>query len=253
MSKKLFMSTTSSVVTSVEQHTRDTIILTIRPEGEWREVRACFYLLVRVEEGAISRPYTPLSQLTATGEIELLVKIYPQDAGRDMLTPKLQGIRKGDTLFLSSPTQKVDVGELLANEHRTIFMIAGGTGVMPMVQLMEAAIREGTDKKYVLIFCNKTEEDILLRDRIEGYKKKMDLSVCYFIDKKGREEGCGGVMGKGYVEAVMKEEGVDVKDTFFLICGTPGFVSHVSGSKALKEHGGILRDIGARRESCFKF
>ncbi len=50
-------------------------------------------------------------------------------------------------------------------------MIAGGTGITPMLQIIDALVRErGTRIEVSLLFCNQTEEDILLRDHIENCK-----------------------------------------------------------------------------------
>ncbi len=50
-------------------------------------------------------------------------------------------------------------------------MIAGGTGITPMLQIINALVRERMAGIEVsLLFCNKTEEDILLRDHIESCK-----------------------------------------------------------------------------------
>lgn len=46
-------------------------------------------------------------------------------------------------------------------------MMAGGTGITPMLQVITAILREGTKIEMSLIFANKTEDDILLRTTID--------------------------------------------------------------------------------------
>ncbi|CAN0296973.1 unnamed protein product, partial [Laminaria digitata] len=47
-------------------------------------------------------------------------------------------------------------------------MIAGGTGITPMLQIIAAVMREGARLEMSLIFANKSEDDILLRNMIES-------------------------------------------------------------------------------------
>lgn len=55
---------------------------------------------------------------------------------------------------------------------RKLGMMAGGTGITPMLQIISAVMREagGMGRSTIemsLIFANKSEDDILLRDMIE--------------------------------------------------------------------------------------
>merc|ERR1712060_864347 len=81
----------------------------------------------------------------------------------------------GDEIELSGP---VGVDEYLGKgtfklPGRTITvkhvgMMAGGTGLTPMLQVVQAAIRDPKDTcKFSLIYANKTEDDILVRDLLE--------------------------------------------------------------------------------------
>lgn len=62
--------------------------------------------------------------------------------------------------------------EFLSNfcvwQVRKLGMMAGGTGITPMLQIISAIMREGSaDLEMTLIFANKSEDDILLRNMIE--------------------------------------------------------------------------------------
>jgi len=47
-------------------------------------------------------------------------------------------------------------------------MIAGGTGITPMVQIIRAALKNPFDRTVIhLIYANVNEEDILLKDELE--------------------------------------------------------------------------------------
>jgi NAD(P)H-flavin reductase len=50
-------------------------------------------------------------------------------------------------------------------------MIAGGSGITPMLQIARDVFKNSSENtKISLLFANKSEEDILLRDEIEKMK-----------------------------------------------------------------------------------
>jgi cytochrome-b5 reductase len=82
-------------------------------------------------------------------------------------------------------------------------MIAGGTGITPMLQIIRAIVRgrpDGDVTKVDLIFANVTAQDILLKEDLDALAKEdADIRVHYVLDKP--PEGWTG--GVGYVTADM--------------------------------------------------
>ena len=68
-------------------------------------------------------------------------------------------------------------------------MIAGGTGITPMFQLIKDICSHKEDKtKMSLVFCNKTEDDILLRKELDTFasENSEDFNVCYTVTQSDR-------------------------------------------------------------------
>jgi len=79
-------------------------------------------------------------------------------------------LKVGDTLEFKGPFQKF---EYKPNMKKYIGMIAGGSGITPMLQVIEKILANGRDNTEVrLIFANKTPEDVLLKDRLDGERKR---------------------------------------------------------------------------------
>lgn len=70
-------------------------------------------------------------------------------------------------------------------------MIAGGTGITPMLQIISAVIREGGRLEMSLIFANKSEDDILLRNMIESLVRHEMTSYVDGIMEKEGDKKCG--------------------------------------------------------------
>ena len=69
-------------------------------------------------------------------------------------------------------------------------MIAGGSGITPMYQILEQALKDKANKtKFTLIFANVTPKDILLKEEFDDLQKKHPetLKVVYTVDKPDAE------------------------------------------------------------------
>ena len=102
-------------------------------------------------------------------------------------------------------------------------MIAGGSGITPMLQISRAILDNGDKVKMNLLFANQTEADILCREEIESDVAKYGadkFSADYTLDrppKAGWSHFCGFIT-KEMIEKTMPPPG---KRTQILICGPP--------------------------------
>lgn len=117
------------------------------------------------------------------------------------------------------------------NMVREIGMLAGGTGITPMLQIIRAIMKNPQDKTRVtLIYANVTTDDILLKEDLENlasqYPEKLRL---HLVVEKPLETWRGGV---GFITESMIREycPAPAKDIRVLICGPPPMVS------AMKKH-----------------
>lgn len=148
------------------------------------------HILVRatVDGKSVTRAYTPVPSCPA-------IKIHdhnPYDDQATLTTPTLSNSDDGygyfDLIVKTFPTGNVTrhiaslplgssisvlgpVGNFLytPNLVSTLNMIAGGTGIAPMYQLMCAIAKNPADRTKVnLIYANNTEDEILLRREIDA-------------------------------------------------------------------------------------
>lgn len=171
----------------------------------------------------VVRSYTPISSDNDSGYFDLLVKAYPQGNISKYLTT----LEVGDNMKVRGPKGAF---VYTPNMCRRIGMIAGGTGVTPMLQVVKAIIRNrprngGNDTTQVdLIFANVNPEDILLKDELERLAKEDDGFRIYYVLNNPPSGWTGGV---GFVTADMIKERLPApaSDIKILICGPPPMVS----------------------------
>lgn len=140
----------------------------------------------------ITRAYTPISSDDDAGFFELLIKVY--ENGK--MTQHLKSLEIGQTISIQGPVGKLEYvrgvmknsgakeGETKDRKVRHLGMIAGGTGITPMLQIIREIVKnQKTDKTQVsLIFANVTEADILLREELERLSSS-NFKVYFTLDR----------------------------------------------------------------------
>ncbi|KAL1988023.1 hypothetical protein VTN96DRAFT_1547 [Rasamsonia emersonii] len=201
---------------------------------------------------AIIRPYTPISDEDQPGYLDLVVKRYPTGP----MSEYLHNLKVGDSVDFKGPVPKY---QWEPNKHNHIALLAGGTGITPMYQLIRAIFKNPEDKtKVTLVYGNVTEDDILLRKELDELENTYPrrFKVFYLLDKPPK----GWTGGKGYITKELlktvlpepKEENIKV-----FVCGPPGMYQAISGPKVSpKDQGeltGILKELGYSKDQVYKF
>lgn len=138
----------------------------------------CTPFSATVGDKPVARPYTPIDA-DERGVLNLLVKSYPNGN----LSKKFAELKVGDTMEIKGPSPKY---KYEPNTIREAYLIAGGTGITPMLQMAEGILDNPADKTNVqLVFGNVEEKDILLREKLDGLAKKYPnrFNVKYILDK----------------------------------------------------------------------
>ncbi|ORE11234.1 ferredoxin reductase-like protein [Rhizopus microsporus var. microsporus] len=217
-------------------------------------VASCVLARYQAEgEEPVVRPYTPISSADTVGFLEFVIKKY--DTGK--LTPILDSMKPGDTLEFKGPLPKYNWEK---DQKTNVGLIAGGSGITPMVQIIRRVLDEKpTDKKtkITLIFANVNENDILLKDELDQIAKEHPdkVKIIYALDNP--PEGWAGLKGYVTADAIKKYmPNPEDKDSIIMVCGPPPMVASLAGpKKGMKqgELGGILKELGYAQENVFKF
>ncbi|XP_024535904.1 NADH-cytochrome b5 reductase-like protein [Selaginella moellendorffii] len=189
----------------------------------------------------IIRPYTPISDPYVRGHFDYLSKTYPQEK----MSKYFAALRPGDTLEMKGCVYKLPYS---ANMKARIGVIAGGTGITPMFQVLNKILKNPEDKTQVsLIYANLTPDDILLKNELDKLAEKHpNFKVFYVVDKPTHYWGGGS----GFITKDILVKGLPPPSdgNLIMVCGPPGLINHISGAKAPdKSQGqltGLLKSMG---------
>lgn len=118
------------------------------------------------------RPFTPIS-LPHEETLEFVIKSYPDHDG---VTLRIGRMAPGDAVTMEGPFGAI------SDEGPGVF-IAGGAGVTPMIGVLRKRLHEnGTLEGSTLVFANKSEADIIWRERFE---EMPGLTCAFVVDEPG--------------------------------------------------------------------
>ncbi|RMJ11676.1 NADH-cytochrome b5 reductase 1 [Fusarium kuroshium] len=166
----------------------------------------------------IIRSYTPISGDHQPGYFDLLIKAYPQGN----ISQLVASLSIGQSIRVRGPKGAFTY---TSNMVRRFGMIAGGTGITPMLQIMKAIVlgrSSGDRTKVDLLFANVTEQDILLKDELDSLAQDAGIRIRYVLDKppQGWKEGVGYITAD-MITKWLPDPAPDVK---ILLCGPPPMV-----------------------------
>eukprot|EP00658_Telonema_sp_P-2_P061561 TRINITY_DN5024_c0_g1_i1.p1 TRINITY_DN5024_c0_g1~~TRINITY_DN5024_c0_g1_i1.p1 ORF type:complete len:435 (-),score=149.40 TRINITY_DN5024_c0_g1_i1:312-1616(-) len=174
---KKFRVTSASNVTS--EADRETMFIKLGvstthiPTGQHVQIRA------HVGDEVVERKFTPTR--FDGRECELLVRVVKDGA----LTPVLAQLKEGDMVEMRGPVGSYTYGlsgpgslqdMLLAKRYvgvSQMLMLAGGTGITPMLQIVNHVLADAEDSTHMVLVCfNKSMGEAMLAERISGLAKQ---------------------------------------------------------------------------------
>ena len=221
--------------------------------------------LIAIDPASIYRAYTPISHdLFDRGYFDLLIKKYP----KGYFSTYVHTMKVGDTLEFKGPIVTLTYEP---NQVRMICMIAGGTGVTPMYQLLRTILHNPADNtKVKLLYANKSLQDILLFHELnrlaDDFPEKFEVQ--YIVESgvsDAKSNETSGRMMKnfkvGLVDKDMVEEffpGGNEVGVVVLVSGPDGMLRYLCGpghENEVKEKKaplrGLLKRMGYRDRNVF--
>lgn len=222
--------------------------LTIEYSFEIEQFRIPCHIRIYNNDTNANRPYSPIRQIG--NRLIFIIKLYPNG----VLSQYINRLEPGDLIS----TSKCIVCEQVDNsKFNNVLMIAGGTGLTPIYQVLEKELRkERQNTKYMLLNLNINEDNIFLRKELEDFEKSGRFKKTEILVEGPRDLNEGaiiGILNKNMLKNILGANNYD----FVYICGPPALLDDFVGKKIQntkqREFDGVLSQLGFSKDSVYRF
>jgi len=252
------------------EHNHDSTIYTFGlPEGKSLALPVCACVLLKAPgkgrgpngkddfDGSDAiRPYTPISDNSMLGQFELMVKRY--DGGSvSVVSEWLYGLELGAKVGFKHTSFNIKAPYPFEGK-KSITLLCAGTGLAPMYQALWKLLgTPGDERQVVLMYGNKSVEDILLKDELSAWSKKAAgrLKLVHVVGNGPDDPAPPGwadtpeyIAETGWIDKakIQKYCFPPAEDTLLFVCGLPPMYDILCGPRTEKEikEGSVLHQLG---------
>jgi cytochrome-b5 reductase len=192
--------------------------------GEWKEI--------------IERKYTPCTLDSNLGYFDFTIKIYRSNENQlfphgGKMSQYMESLEVGNSVQIQGPFGKIEyfgrgnwkgMGKKYGKRNQ-IGLICGGSGVTPMIQLIQAVLQDPNDNTTIsMLYANKTFDDIIIKEQLDEWSLNSNgqFSIHYTLDSP--PENWNGY--ESFVSDTMISETLPPPsdDTLILMCGPPPMI-----------------------------
>lgn len=246
---------------AVKQLTHDTAQYTFELPHENDElglsVASCLVIKGEADGKAVVRPYTPTSPVHQRGTFDLIIKTYPNGK----VSQWIAGQKPGASVEMKGPFVKFSYAP---NQWEAVGMIAGGSGITPMYQLITEILANPRDRTEVrLVYASRSPADIILKTQLDALQVQYpNFKVLYTVDAGAGATNWSGATGhisKDMLTSFLPppQPGAAAPKYKVLVCGPPGMMQATCGEKKSPtdqgELSGLLKDLHYSPEQVFKY
>lgn len=146
-----------------------------------------------------------------------------------------EALKKGDVLEVMPPQ-----GRFVFNadgEPRDIVAFAAGSGITPIMSIVQTALDANPENRVVLVYGNRNREEAMYFDSLQELKEKYnDRFFVYYIFSRNQEEEClFGRIDKSTVNYITRNKHKSITPDTFYLCGPLPMIETVT--ETLKENG----------------
>lgn len=239
IARPLILSRHPYLVDDVRQETHDVFTISFKPAGgrkPFSHLPGQFHFVTLKRDRDLSPEEHPFTIASSPTEEGLLRSTIKQSGD---FTATIGETRRGDIALLDGPFGRFSY--MSHDDNREPVFIAGGIGITPLMSMLRHMRDTKSDRRVILIYANKGEDDIVFRDELEDIQSggHPGLSVVHVLSQAG-----GTWQGeRGHVDGKILERycGPQIDAKSYFVCGPPPMMKSVTRQlKALGVAGGHI-------------
>lgn len=218
-------------ISAMDRLSKDTYLVRFAlPGNSQLGLRPGQHLILRgtVDDLEIQRAYTPISPANTEGYFEVLIKCYQTG----LMSQCVKSWRVGDAAFWRGPFGSFCYKP---NQYGELLMLAAGTGLAPMVPILQSITDNAEDETFVtLVGCFKTFEGIYLKAFLQEQARFWNVRTFFVLSQENspeqlpwsyRDKTRFGRLGQDLVDELV---GSCRRKPFALVCGSAEFTQDVA-------------------------
>ncbi|WP_431924372.1 benzoate 1,2-dioxygenase electron transfer component BenC [Amycolatopsis tucumanensis] len=205
-----------ATLTALERLSPTTVALTLEtPDRDKLAFLPGQYVNIEVPGTGQTRSYS-FSNAPDDKELTFLVKLTPGGLMSDYLTERAA---PGDELHFTGPNGSF----FLRETGRPVLLLAGGTGLAPILSILRAMRACGSSRPAHLVYGVSTDDDLVELDTLASLAAEVEgLTWDYCV-----ADPDSSAPNKGYVTSLIRDEHLHGGDVAVYLCGPPPMVEAV--------------------------
>lgn len=222
-------------IADILPESHDTATIVLEPEnGSCFDYAAGQFMYLKpigTDVPAEEHPFTISTSPTQPGVISATIKKSGD------FTQKIDRLKRGDTVLVDGPYGDFSV-QMKSKPPSRVF-VAAGVGITPFISMLRFARDRNDLTPVLLLFGNRTEEDILFRDELATMQQKPNLRIVHVLSKPSAKwQGEKGRIDNNILRAHIG----DFPEAHFYVCGPVAMMDTVISD---------LTSLGVERERIF--
>lgn len=180
---------------------------------------------------ALRRPYS-ICSAPASGELRIAVKSVPHGVFSNFANTQL---KVGDLIEVGVPEGHFQLS-VQADQGKSYMAIAAGSGITPILSMIESVLAEEPQSSFALVYGNKTPEDTIFYSQLQNLQAAHPerFSVQYVFSRAKAEQALFGRIDRSVLNYYFNQHPNTSFDHYFL-CGPESMIQEISAELKAKK------------------
>ncbi len=179
---------------------------------------------------ALRRAYS-ICSAPKSGELRIAVKAVPDGVFSSFANTQLKA---GDLIEVGVPEGHFQLA-IRADQTKSYMGVAAGSGITPVLSMIQSVLAEEAGSKFALIYGNKSPEDTLFYQQLQDLQAQYGtrFSVQYVFSRAKAEQALFGRIDASALNYYFNQHPNQSFDHYFL-CGPEEMIQHISNELKAK-------------------
>lgn len=141
-----------------------------------------------------------------------------------------QSLAAGDEIEVSTPNGRFIYNPDISSE--TIFGIAAGSGITPIIGIAKTVLKETSNSKFILLFGNKSESDTIFKKELDALTSEFSnrFFIQYVFSQEEKENALYGRINDAIIITTHEKLNQNTNANAYYICGPEAMINNAKNT-----------------------